>query len=49
MFEDGENIKEAEDVCSDKIKISLDVEGLNEELALKKEEAKKWSKKRIIS
>jgi len=38
MFEDGENIKEAEDVCSDEIKISLDVEGLDERVAQKEQQ-----------
>ena len=38
MFEDGENIKEAEDVCSDEIKVSLDIEGLDEKLEKSKQE-----------
>ena len=48
MFEDGENIKEAEDVCSDEIKISLDVEGLDEELVKSKQELVK-SKQELVS
>ena len=55
MFEDGENIKEAEDVCSDEIKISLDVEGLDErvaqkeqQVAQKEQQVAKWQKAKKV-
>jgi hypothetical protein len=48
MFEDGENIKEAEDVCSDEIKISLDVEGLDERVAQKEQQVAKWQKAKKV-